>query len=86
VDIKRDSQSLLDAVARLGFAFEFFSVTELAAVHNSELSADSEFVKEKFGIGGVCERAALLKAGKNVHLLVKKLKLNGVTVAVAEGE
>jgi cobalt-precorrin 5A hydrolase len=85
VDIKKDSQSLLDAAVRLGFTFEFFTVTELAAVQNMELSADSELVKEKFGIGGVCERAALLKAGKNAHLIVKKLKLNGVTVAVAEG-
>jgi cobalt-precorrin 5A hydrolase len=86
VDIKKESQSLLDAAAHLGLTFNFFTVTELAAIQSAELSADSEMVKEKIGVGGVCERAALLRAGKNAHLILKKMKLNGVTVAVAEGE
>jgi cobalt-precorrin 5A hydrolase len=43
-------------------------------------------VQEKIGVGGVCERAALLVAGKKSRLILKKTKLNGVTVAIAEGE
>ncbi len=86
VDIKQDSPSFAEAAAQLGLPFEFYSVAELHKVESGELSEDSEFVKTKIGIGGVCERAALKQAGKNAHLLVKKMKLNGVTVAVAEGE
>jgi cobalt-precorrin 5A hydrolase len=86
VDIKQDSPGFAEAAVRLGLPFEFYSVAALSAVESGELSVDSEFVKEKIGIGGVCERAALKQAGKNPHLLLKKQKLNGVTVAIAEGE
>jgi cobalt-precorrin 5A hydrolase len=43
-------------------------------------------VQEKIGVGGVCERAALIIAGKNSKLILKKTKQNGTTVAIAEGE
>jgi cobalt-precorrin 5A hydrolase len=86
VDIKRDSQPMLDAVEKLGAPLEFLSVDALRLVTNEELSPDSEMVQEKIGVGGVCERAALLVAGNNSKLILKKQKLNGVTVAIAEGE
>jgi cobalt-precorrin 5A hydrolase len=86
VDIKRDSQPMLDAVARLGAPLEFLSVEALRLVTNSELSPDSAMVQEKIGVGGVCERAALLVAGNNAKLILKKTVQNGVTVAIAEGE
>jgi cobalt-precorrin 5A hydrolase len=86
VDIKRDSQPMLDAVAKLGAPLEFLSVEALRMVKYEGLSPDSAMVQEKIGVGGVCERAALLVAGNNSKLIFKKMKLNGVTVAVAEGE
>jgi cobalt-precorrin 5A hydrolase len=86
VDIKKNSQSMLSAAETLGLKFEFVSVEELRVFEHEDLSPDSEIVKKKIGVGGVCERAALLKAGKNPHLILKKQKLNGVTVAIAEGE
>ncbi len=86
VDIKRNSQPMLDAVERLGAPLEFLSVDALRSVTNQDLSPDSAMVQEKIGVGGVCERAALLVAGKNSKLILKKTKLNGVTVAIAEGE
>jgi cobalt-precorrin 5A hydrolase len=86
VDIKRTSQPLIDAVEKLGAPLEFLSVDALRLVTNAELSPDSAMVQEKIGVGGVCERAALLVAGNNSKLILKKMKLNGVTVAVAEGE
>lgn len=86
VDIKRDSQPMLEAVEKLGAPLEFLSVEALRSVTYEDLSPDSAMVQEKIGIGGVCERAALLTAGKNAKLILKKMKLNGVTVAVAEGE
>jgi cobalt-precorrin 5A hydrolase len=86
VDIKRNSQPMLDAVAKLGAPLEFLSVDALRLVTNSELSPDSAMVQDKIGVGGVCERAALLVAGNKAKLILKKTKQNGVTVAIAEGE
>ena len=77
---------MIKAVEQLGKPLEFLSVEALRSVSHKDLSPDSKLVQEKIGVGGVCERAAILKAGKNPKLLLKKTKLNGVTVAIAEGE
>jgi cobalt-precorrin 5A hydrolase len=86
VDLKKDSEGMLSAAQNVGLKFEYFSVPQLRAFTHPELSPDSELVQEKIGVGGVCEQAALMAAGKNSHLILKKQKRNGVTVAVAEGE
>jgi cobalt-precorrin 5A hydrolase len=86
VDIKRDSKAMVDAAERLGAPLEFLSVDALRKLSHKDLSPDSKMVQEKIGVGGVCERAALLVAGKNSRLILKKTKRNGVTVAIAEGE
>ena len=86
VDIKKTSKPMVEAVERLGAPLEFLSVDALRSLNHQDLSPDSAMVQEKIGVGGVCERASLLIAGKNSKLLLKKVKLNGVTVAVAEGE
>jgi cobalt-precorrin 5A hydrolase len=86
VSIKRDSESMISAAEKLGLRLEFFDVETLRALEHGDLSPDSEIVKRNIGVGGVCERAALIAAGKNPRLILKKTKLNGVTVAVAEGE
>jgi cobalt-precorrin 5A hydrolase len=86
VDIKRDSPAMIKALEELGKPLEFLSVDALRSVSYKDLSPDSKLVQEKIGVGGVCERAALLAAGKNPELILKKTKLNGVTVAIATGE
>ena len=86
VDIKRTSKAMVDAAERLGAPLEFLSVDALRSLRHSDLSPDSKMVQEKIGVGGVCERAALLVAGKKSRLILKKTKRNGVTVAIAEGE
>jgi cobalt-precorrin 5A hydrolase len=86
VDIKKDSAAMVDAAANLGLPLELFSVEQLRGLSNGDLSPDSKMVMEKIGVGGVCERAALLSAGKNSKLILKKTKQNGVTVALAEAE
>jgi cobalt-precorrin 5A hydrolase len=85
VDIKRDSVAMLDAAKLFGAPLEFLSVEALRSLKHPDLSPDSKLVQEKIGVGGVCERAALIVAGKKSKLLLKKVKLNGTTVAVAEG-
>jgi cobalt-precorrin 5A hydrolase len=86
VDIKKTSKPMMEAVAQLGAPLEFLSVDALRSLNHVDLSPDSAMVQKKIGVGGVCERAALIAAGKNSKLLLKKTKLNGVTVAIAEGE
>ena len=86
VDIKRSSTAMLTAAEHLGRSLEFLSVDALRSLNHKDLSPDSKMVQEKIGVGGVCERAALLVAGENSKLILKKTKLNGVTVAIAEGE
>lgn len=86
VDIKRDSTAMLDAAKLFGVPLDFLSVDALRSLNHPDLSADSKMVQEKIGVGGVCERAALITAGKNSKLLLKKTKQNGTTVAIAEGE
>ncbi|MCW4015964.1 MAG: cobalt-precorrin 5A hydrolase [Candidatus Bathyarchaeota archaeon] len=86
VDIKKDSLSMLNAAKKLGLNLEFISIKELGSFRHKDLSADSQVVKEKIGVGGVCEQAALIVAGKNPKLIMKKMKSKGVTVAIASGE
>jgi cobalt-precorrin 5A hydrolase len=69
VDIKKTSKPMIEAVERLGAPLEFLSVDALRSLNHQDLSPDSAMVQEKIGVGGVCERAALLTAGKNSKLL-----------------
>jgi cobalt-precorrin 5A hydrolase len=86
VEIKKDSPSMKKAAKTLGLNLEFISIDDLRAFRHENLSPDSKLVKEKIGVGGVCERAALIIVGKKAKLILKKTKAKGVTVAIAEGE
>jgi cobalt-precorrin 5A hydrolase len=86
VDIKRDSAAMLNAAKLFNAPLEFLSVETLHSLSHPDLSPDSELVKEKIGVGGVCERAALIIAVENSKLILKKTRLNGTTVAIAEGK
>lgn len=86
VDVKKGTLGLVDAAQKLRLNLDFFLAEELGAIKHEDLSPNSKLVEKIIGVGGVCEQAALLKAGKNAHLILKKQKLNGVTVAIAEGE
>jgi cobalt-precorrin 5A hydrolase len=86
VSIKQGSESMINAAEKLGLKLEFLDIELLRKFKHADLSPDSEIVKRNIGVGGVCERAALMVAGKKARLILKKMKLNGVTVAVAEGE
>lgn len=85
IDANRNVQSLLDATAKLGSHLEFVTVEELHAVTSPELSPNSAATPDKIGTGGLAERTALLLAGPDAKLILKKTKLNSVTIAIAEG-
>ncbi len=72
---------LAGCVRELGIPLKVISKDEISTC-GKEFSR-SEFVKEKIGIWGVCEPAALL-AGRNTRLILKKQKSQGVTIAVAQ--
>jgi len=86
VDIKKDSAAMLNAAKMFKVPFEFLSVEALRNLNHPDLSPDSKLVQEKIGVGGVCERAALIIAGKNSKLILKKTKQNKTTIAIAEGK
>jgi len=86
VSIKKDAPSMINAAKKLGLHLEFLSVESLRSFRHRDLSLDSKMVEQKIGVGGVCERAALIEAGKKAKLILKKTKVNNVTVAIAEGE
>ncbi|MCL1970805.1 MAG: cobalt-precorrin 5A hydrolase [Candidatus Bathyarchaeota archaeon] len=85
VDIKCDSAAMHNAAKIFNTPLEFLSIETLHSLSHPDLSPDSKLVQEKIGVGGVCERAALIIAGKNSKLILKKTMLNGTTIAIAEG-
>lgn len=86
VEVKRSSSGIIGAAKELGLKLQFISVESLRYFTHEDLSPDSKIVKEKIGVGGVCERAALIAAGGKARLILKKMKVKRVTVAIAEGE
>lgn len=82
IDIKKDEQGILDFAQKNKIEFLTFSAKELEEVSGS--FEESEFVKEKTGIGNVCERAALKACTYDGALLQKKSKYSGITIAIAK--
>ncbi len=69
------------AALELGIPIRVFPREEIATCIKEYSS--SEFVKEKIGIGGVCEPTALL-AGRKTRLILRKQHFSGVTVAITQ--
>ena len=81
VEIKKDEAGIVCTARKLGVAFNTYPAKEL-----EELEGDftaSPFVKKVTGTDNVCERAALMAAGRDGRILVRKQAGSGVTVAVA---
>ncbi|HBM46602.1 MAG TPA: cobalamin biosynthesis protein CbiG [Lachnoclostridium sp.] len=82
IDLKKEETGLLQLSEKLAVPFMTYTSSELEAVQGE--FSESGFVRQVTGVGNVCERSALLCAGKDARLLVKKQVYPGVTVAVAE--
>ncbi|MEM3437578.1 MAG: cobalamin biosynthesis protein [Nitrososphaerales archaeon] len=85
INIKKDS-NIVKAAKILGLSIDFIDINALRSFKHKDLSPDSKIVEQNIGIGGVCERVALIVAGEKARLILKKTKVKGVTVAIAEGE
>jgi cobalt-precorrin 5A hydrolase len=81
IDLKKDEEGIIEFASAQNLPFETYSAEQLQSVPGD--FTDSEFVKKTTGVGNICERAAVLAAGDESELLVKKQAEQGVTVAVA---
>lgn len=84
-EIKKDEKGILDLSKELNVPVNFVELDKLALFKSKDIQ-ESEFVKSKFGIAGVCEPSALITAGFDSKLIYKKTAFDGVTVSVALGK
>ena len=82
VEIKKDEKGILDLAQKLDIPVNFVELDKLKLFKSDDIQ-ESEFVKSKFGIPGVCEPSALITAGFESKLIYKKTAFNGVTISVA---
>lgn len=82
IDVKKDEEGL----KRLSQAWRMPLITfESALLARAEGDfSHSDKVMEKVGVDNVCERAAVLAAGRGSQIKVKKTAHDGMTIAVAE--
>lgn len=80
--MKQNENGIIDATQKLNIPLEIISKKSLKNFKNPDLN-DSDFVKNKFGVGGVCEPSSLIAAGDDSILIFRKTPYNGVTVAIA---
>ncbi|MEM3382933.1 MAG: cobalt-precorrin 5A hydrolase [Nitrososphaerales archaeon] len=85
IDLKKESK-IVNASKKLGLKIDFVDINALRSFKHEDLSPDSKVVEQKIGVGGVCERVALMVAGGKAKLILKKTRVRGVTIAIAEGE
>ncbi len=86
IDRKQKERAFLELSKRWKIPLLTFEATALNRV-NGDFEG-SDFVAKTVGTDNVCERSAVLAAGKNGKLVVRKTVKNGMTMAVAmcEGE
>lgn len=81
VDVKKDERGLLEYARSIGREIKFFDVETLRRTIEKYRLEESAFVKEKIGVGNVCEAAALSSVERGRFALTKT-KFDGVTVAL----
>jgi cobalt-precorrin 5A hydrolase len=80
--MKQNEKGIIDASEELNIPLEIISEESLKNFKNPDLN-ESDFVKNKFGVVGVCEPSSLIAAGDDSILIFRKTPYNGVTVAIA---
>lgn len=82
IDLKKNELGLMTLAQYHHVPFFTFSAEELKLAEGS--FSESEFVEKTTGVSNVCERAAMLCAGNDAELIMKKTAVNGMTLAVAK--
>ena len=83
--VKSDETGLLETVEELKIPVEFISKEDILTVEHL-VEEKSEFVKNEIGVYGVSEPCAYLASNKRGEFLVKKIKLEGITISIFEEE
>lgn len=84
IDIKKDEEGLLAFCRKYSLPLITFDADMLNKAQGD--FAHSDFVLKTTGTDNVCERAAVLAAGPEAQLTVRKTANEGVTVAIACGK
>lgn len=84
-DAQENSHPIEDAAAKLHVQLQFLNAEDLPSIASADAS-EAATNKEKGGSSALSERAALFLAGTNAKLILKKTKLESVTIAIAEAE
>ena len=79
IDIKSNEKAILDLAVNLNCDLVFFSSQEIAKVEHKYEGSD--FVKKSTGVAAVSEPVIELAGG---NIIVKKIKRDGITLAIGE--
>ena len=80
IDLKADEKGLLAFCTEHGWNLKFYTAEELSKAKGTFTASD--FVETQIGVDNVCERAAMLLAGMDGDLFVRKFAGEGVTFAL----
>lgn len=83
--VKSDETGLLEAMSELGIPIKFFDKEEILKYENL-IEEKSEFVKKTIGVYGISEPCAFMASSGKGKFLVKKMKLDGMTLSIFEEE
>ena len=81
--VKSDEKGLLEAMENLNIPIEFFEKEKILEVENLIVDR-SVYVKKTIGVYGVSEPCAYLASSRKGKFLVKKIKLEGMTLSIFE--
>ena len=81
--VKSDETGLLEAMKELDIPIKFFEKEEILKLEDL-IEEKSEYVKKTIGVYGVSEPCAFLASSGKGSFLVKKVKLEGVTISIFE--
>ena len=81
-EIKKEEKGILELSKNYNIPVNFVDLDKLKLFKSKDIE-ESEFVKSKFGIPGVCEPSALITAGFNSKLIYTKTAFDGITISVA---
>lgn len=83
--VKSDEIGLIEAMKELNLPIKFFEKEEIEKVEDL-IEDKSEYVKKTIGVYGVSEPCAYLASSGIGKFLVKKVKLDGMTLSIFEEE
>ncbi len=81
IDLKMEESGLVEYARKINIPLRFIESEKIKKVENNRVF--SPFVKEKIGVGGVCENAAMLAGVRTEIIIPKTIFKKKVTIAAA---